>query len=35
MILKNTPQLVEISIDPYGSMLCARARFSKLSYCFS
>ena len=35
MILKKAPQLVEVSIDPCGSMLCARAMFSKLSCCFS
>ena len=35
MLFKNAPKLVEVSINPYGSMWHARDMFLQLSSCFS
>ena len=35
MLLRNAPKLVEVSINPYGSMWHGRAMFLQLSCCFS
>ena len=35
MLFKNAPKLVEVSINPYGSMWPARDMFLQLSSCFS